>query len=415
MASLSLRSATSNSTATRTAGKGAHRSRARTNHTSYSRAHSLVVCVAKEASSAAHASAAGKGFGASSSSKGSGGDGGSRRRNAGGSKKQKNKPAVAVELDPRDDETKEMLAALTNENLPKGVAPVDPEVAKKGRVDFATIDSWSRLDGDGLSDRDEKVMNLPITSHDEMTPATDDAPLYEQLVSWLSVWEKNGTLSTAGPPPPPPDKWRWSADDYAAYLRGRQKVHEVLETMLQDAADAAKGSAGATATAVNQFAGKVKPLARAQCFAEDGKALVELRLEGKACTEEDMPHELRDYISFLERLGNAAKRGEAKARIQLAAHAACAYMTHLGSGALVGARAVSMLHLENDEGKGVSAFASFPELVNTDDDPIRVLRESIDDVGSNLSAAGRKEFIDEAKRAMRRCGLLLQPLAVAKA
>ena len=165
---------------------------------------------------------------------------------------------------------------------------------------------------------------------------------------------------------------------------------------------------------MNKFAGKVKPLARAQCFAEDAKTLVELRLEGQAF-DDNLSHELRYCLNFLERLGNAARRGEAKARIQLAAHAACMYMTHLGSGGLVGARAVSKLQLENDEGKGVSAFASFPELANKEDDPMRILRESIDDVGSNLSAAGRRAFIDEAKRAMRRCGLLLQPLAVVEA
>lgn len=326
----------------------------------------------------------------------------------------------AVVLREGSPELRSVLKSLEKDDLKKQSKGlnINKDVAAKGKVDFAKVESWGAQDG-----QKTELEELKVKSFSSAASFTDNkAPFYERLVHRLQLLESKGDLSIAQPQMLPPfQEWVFGEKRFLQYLVDQHAVFDALRFAVSsieqsagrdDADSSERAEHGEVAMAVGIFNERLG-LERSKVLQKDIEALsiAMSASDDKANALPKTTTQTTAYVKYLKQLVRIAcsEKDRKQACLQLIAHIFAIYVTHLTTGMRVGAKALDSIVVLK-KAKAVSFYRDYPQHVT---DPLKIFIAAVNKITDYvLLLEDQEKVMDELPRAIQKTSLLLSILAV---
>ncbi|KAL2620636.1 hypothetical protein R1flu_000841 [Riccia fluitans] len=289
---------------------------------------------------------------------------------------------------------------------------VDPDEAKKGKVDFVRVQTW------GEDEESGKLENLRVKSFSPAvtSSAETSAPFYVKLVNRLQLLESKGEIAVAQVKPLPSfDRWVFGDKRYVQFLVDQRAVFQALRDVIARIRKERCGSGdelGGAARAVSLFAENLG-LDRCKALDADISSLAEsLNSRGHSLESITTSTQSASYAKYLRQLGSSSLGNDEKAKdacLKLLAHVFTNYVSHLTTGMRIGAKAMDNIVLLRQT-NGVSFYRDY-QLEGKE--PLQLFIQTMNSAGLCVSCDDdHEQIMEELPKAMQRTSVLLSVLAV---
>ncbi|BBN15502.1 hypothetical protein MPTK1_6g20090 [Marchantia polymorpha subsp. ruderalis] len=296
---------------------------------------------------------------------------------------------------------------------------IDPNEAKKGKVDFVRVQTW------GEDEESGKLENLKVKSFSPAVTSSSkkSGPFYEKLVNRLQLLESKGEMSVAQAKPLPSfDRWVFGEERYMQFLMDQRAVFQALRDVIASIHSERCGSVavledglalGGATKAVSLFAEDLG-LDRCKALDLDISFFTELlTARGEQFAEFPTPTtQAVGYAKYIRQLGASSLEKSDKAKdacLKFLAHVFSVYVSHLTTGMRIGAKAMDNIAILR-QANAVSFYRDYPL---EGKDPLKLFIQTINSAGlCILSEEDHEQVMEELPKAMQRTSLLLSVLAV---